>query len=412
MLERALAFVKSLFTRPHHPRCPHCGSCFTKRNGTYWRRPFDFGGRTQIRHQRWYCNNCHRSIYVPDEGIAQHAWYMRRVQRKGLDHYTHLGSSLRKIAECLRSELNPGTERDCIWNPLARDHPLPEADRSRLSHTSLWRWLQKAGQRLQVRSGLFAAIRASAALTSDATGIVICGARQGVLVVVDALTRVVYSFRRITEETGEQVLKHFDDLKTQGLNLSTVKALVTDRHGAYQYVREVGLWWAELQHCVFHLWRNLGGLWARYEKRWGEAKVKHLQGLVHQVWDASSMEQAQRALQQLKREFGQIKVVRFVGDTFAGATLHLRGVVLGLPRTSGVAEWVFRRYKPRYRQLQCFMSEAGSDAFNALWRVYVNFQRYQERYERKRKYPYAGKCPLEIAHTDLLGVTWLDVAEV
>jgi len=47
----------------------------------------------------------------------------------------------------------------------------------------------------------------------------------------------------------------------------------------------------------------------------GQAKVKHLQGLVHQVWDASSIEQAQRALQQSKREFGQIKVFRFVGDT-------------------------------------------------------------------------------------------------
>ena len=191
--------------------------------------------------------------------------------------------------------------------------------------------------------------------------------RQGVLVIVDALTRVVYALRRIPEETGEEVLKHFDHLKAQGLNLAAMKALVSDRHGAYQYVREVGLWWVEMQYCVFHLWRNLGGLWARYEKLWGETKVKHLQELVHRVWDAMTLEQAQVALQQLKQEFGRIKLVGLVSETFTGATLHLRGIVPGLPRTSGVAEWVFRRYKPRYDQLQCFMSDPGGDVFNALW---------------------------------------------
>ena len=36
----------------------------------------------------------------------------------------------------------------------------------------------------------------------------------------------------------------------------------------------------------------------------------------------------------------------------------------------------------------------------------------QERYERRRRYPYNGKCPLEITCVDLRGVTWLDVAEV
>jgi hypothetical protein len=59
--------------------------------------------------------------------------------------YFHIGGSLRRAAEWLRSEINPGTERDRIWNPLSRLLPLAD-QQAKLHHTSLWRWVQKGGQ--------------------------------------------------------------------------------------------------------------------------------------------------------------------------------------------------------------------------------------------------------------------------
>ena len=62
------------------------------------------------------------------------------------------------------------------------------------------------------------------------------------------------------------------------------------------------------------------------------------------------------------------------------------------------------------------MGDDGADRFLAVYELYVNFHHYQVRRERKRRYPYAGNCPLEIAGQSLvvevedrrLVATWLD----
>ena len=108
--------------------------------------------------------------------------------------------------------------------------------------------------------------------------------------------------------------------------------------------------------------------------------------------------------------------MRLVRATFREATYHLKGFVAGLGRTTGVVEWVWRRFKRRMRLLQVFMGDDGADRFLAVYELYVNFHRYQVRRERKRVYPYAGMCPLEIAGQSLtveiedrqLVATWLD----
>lgn len=53
-----------------------------------------------------------------------------------------------------------------------------------------------------------------------------------------------------------------------------------------------------------------------------------------------------------------LREVRARRTTFREATLHLKGLVAGLPRTTGVVEWVWRRDQRRMRRVQCFMSEA------------------------------------------------------
>ncbi len=73
--------------------------------------------------------------------------YSRAVIRRSLDTYVFGGSSLRIVAQMLRSEIN-GTERARHWDPEGLVWPeLPEQKQIRLSHTSLWRWLQEAGRR-------------------------------------------------------------------------------------------------------------------------------------------------------------------------------------------------------------------------------------------------------------------------
>jgi len=113
-------------------------------------------------------------------------------------------------------------------------------------------------------------------------------------------------------------------------------------------------------------------------------------------------------------------VVGIVRSSFRDATYHLKGAVVGLGRTSGVVEWLWRRFKRRMRLIQVFMGEDSPERFLALFELYVNFHRYQVRRERKRRYPYPGQCPLEIAgqslEVDAAGyqvvASWLDALAI
>jgi len=146
IIEQAKDFVNRLLHPDDPRRCPHCHKKMTKKNGT---RPVtirDLDGVREERHQNWWCHLCKKSYYVPDPRREKWARYTRRVKRKGLDMYVHLGGSLRGVAQWLRSEMNPGTERARVWDPLSKRKSGPEA---KLGHTSLWRWLQGAGEKAQ-----------------------------------------------------------------------------------------------------------------------------------------------------------------------------------------------------------------------------------------------------------------------
>jgi len=149
IIQQAKEFVQRLLNPNDPHRCPYCGKTMTKKNGTYGGtlRDLDGQGARPERRQRMRCHLCRKSYSPEDPRRAKYARYTRRVQRKGLDMYFHLGSSLRRTTEFLRSEIN-GTERTKIWNPLARSQPEPQ-QAVKLSHTTLWRWEQRAGQQAQ-----------------------------------------------------------------------------------------------------------------------------------------------------------------------------------------------------------------------------------------------------------------------
>ena len=98
-------------------RCPHCGQTQTWRHGTYRRDPWTLHGRAVVVIQRHWCVPCRRSYAERSALLVRGSWYAREVQRFGLDHWQHVGSSLRRTAELVRS-LAGRQERWRLWRPL------------------------------------------------------------------------------------------------------------------------------------------------------------------------------------------------------------------------------------------------------------------------------------------------------
>jgi len=420
IIHQAREFVQRLLNPDDPRRCPYCGKTMTKKNGTYRGILRDLGGQGAVpeRRQRMWCHLCRKSYSPEDPRRAKHTHYTRQVQRKGLDMYFHLGGSLRRVTEFLRSEIN-GIERTLIWNPLARSHPEP-AQPVKLSHTTLWRWGQRAGQQIQEhqRANLWQGVlRFSGAVVADGTGIVIRGVRLPVHLISDALSRVVLRLQRLREESELAVRGQFRAvLETWGLRVEEVKVLISDRASCYQAAIAELLRQARQQYSLFHLWRNVLPAIRAYQSRVGEELAKQFRAELKAVWDASNLATAQELLAALKERWGKVSELKEVWslleETLPQAMTHTLGLVRGLERSSTVAERFFRRYKQRVRRMGCFMSRAGCDNFNALWEVYFNFEPYQIRKERKRRYCYPGRYPLEIGEVDTQGLNWLDVVGI
>ena len=134
------------------------------------------------------------------------------------------------------------------------------------------------------------------------------------------------------------------------------------------------------------------------------------------VWNAQTLASAQQRLVTLKEKWKSVaelgEALALIEKTLAEAMTHTLGIVEGIGRTSNVAERFFRRYKQRVRRMGCFMSFGGCDNFNAVWEVYINFEPYQVRKERKKHYRYPGLCPFEVGGVKIQEVTWLDAVGI
>jgi len=417
IIEQAKDFVNRLL-HPNDPRrCTHCHKKMTKKNGT---RPVtirDLDGVRGERHQNWWCHLCQSSYYVPDPRREKWARYTRRVKRKGLDMYVHLGGSLRGVAQWLRSEINPGTERARIWDPLSERRNGPEA---KLGHTSLWRWLQDAGKKVEEKrlGGWYRGlIRFSGALVADGTGVKIRGVSVPLHLICDAASRVGMRIARLVEESNVAIRGQFWALlRDWGIKVAEIKILISDGANWYRYALDWILRKARQQRSIFHLWRNILPLIRSFEAEAGKEMAKQFISEVKEVWNAETLASAQQKLITLKEkgksavELGE--ALALIEKTLAEAMTHTLGIVEGIGRTSNVAERFFRRYKQRVRRMGCFMSFGGCDNFNAVWEVYINFEPYQVRRERKKQYRYPGLCPLEVGEAQIQGVTWLDAVGI
>ena len=419
IIESAREFVKKLLRAPDARRCPYCHQRMTKRNGSHTATVRDVGGMHTERVQRYWCHLCRCTYSVPSPCRAARARYSRQVQRKALDLYFHVGASLRATAEWLRSEINQGTERTVIWNPLLRLKPPPE-EVARLHHTSVWRWEQDAAQRVQAQAqagSLRHLIRFSGAMVADATGVHIRGVATPLHLIADAVTRVGLAVRRLRTENERTIAAQFRlVLAWWGLQAEEVRVLTSDGAPYYHYVLERVLRWAKQQRSLFHLWRNITPQLQAFGQHAADETMQMLTDMIHAVWDAPSLPEAQQAFSVLRKLWSHVPalqpVLQIMAQSLAEALLYTTHVVDGMGRTSNVAERFFRRYKQRIRRMGSFMSAGGCDAFNSLWQVYINWQPYQLRREQKRRYQHPGLCPLQVAGSDVQGLTWLDAVGI
>lgn len=260
IIESARDFAKKRLEPTAPRRCPYCHHRLTKKHGFYSVTIRDLDGVHAGRRQRYWCHICERTYSPPDPQREARTRYTRRVQRKALDLYLHVGASLRAAAEWLRSEINGCAERALIWDPLLRHQPALEAA-ARLGHTTIWRWEQKLAQRVKVRAqqgGLQRLIRFSGALVADATGICIRGVSTPLYLIADAVTRVGLAVSRLRTESETVIAGQFRlVLAWWALVPEQVLVLLSDGALYYRYVLDRLLRWATQQRSLFHLWRNL-----------------------------------------------------------------------------------------------------------------------------------------------------------
>ena len=81
--------------------CPHCGGTLTEKWGGYRRRPWYLEGRQVVRVQRHRCQECRKTYSEQSALLVRRSWYGREVHRFAIDHWQHVGSSVRRTAELL-----------------------------------------------------------------------------------------------------------------------------------------------------------------------------------------------------------------------------------------------------------------------------------------------------------------------
>ena len=122
--------------------CPYCRDNLTCKWGSYTRHPWYFTGRQPVRVQRHRCESCQRTYSEQSALLVRGSWYAREVHRAAIDHWQHLGVSVRRTAEVMRSWLGR-QERWTVWRPL---DPVPaDSEQCHLSGSTVERWLDRAG---------------------------------------------------------------------------------------------------------------------------------------------------------------------------------------------------------------------------------------------------------------------------
>ncbi len=427
IVERGRQFLQSLrdlATRSAWDwrRCPTCGNTLTQRWGTYRRDPWFLDGRKVVRVQRHWCTACRGTYSERSALLVRGGWYAREVRRGAIDHWQHVGSSVRRTAEFLRSLLGH-QERWLLWRPL--DRVPPEAERCHLSASSVQRWLDQAGQMAQTTvPDQLRDVPSSGQLATDGLWARLRGASEKVvLLVADRVSGVIWPpVVAAGEEAAAEWQRLFERAQEAGLALRAVRGVTSDgATGLLSYLAR-SMDWVSHQRCVFHLWRNLAGelatrlneaaagLVGEAAKQARRAARRELVELIRAVFDAPTHLDAQRAFERLAAHPWGKRLARLLDEHLDAALVHLLDYNQGLGRAS--PEWFWRDFRMRLGHGRNQGSAARLERAALLFAIYHNFEPAQERSERKRHYRHPGLCPLAVAGVPPNGISYLDALSV
>jgi transposase-like protein len=363
MVARARAFVESLRAkrRPselERRRCPACGSTHSHRHGQYLRKPFTMGGRVTHAVQRYECQACGATHADEHPDLAPGARYARSVRRYAIDQWLQGRSSLRRVAEQVRSLIGH-QERWKIWFPvLDAWGPEEEREECRFSASTLCLWLNQAGRRAEGQAaGAYEGVGQSGLVGADGLWARLRGGAVRVLLMVrDSVTGLLYPpVVAAGEEAAATWERLFARAQRAGLALGELQAVVSDgAQGLMSHLRQ-GLPWVYQQRCIFHLWRNLGGELARQAARAAEGlegeQARAVRGrvrgelarLVHGVLDATDAEAGEEALVCLRRHSQGEGLWQALNGRLIEVLVHTLPGQAGVGRVS--PEWVWRDFR-------------------------------------------------------------------
>lgn len=422
IIERGRAHLQSLIALAKRTvwdwkQCPNCGSTRTSCWGTYGRNPWFLGqGRREIRIQRHMCYQCGHTYSEQSALLVRGSWYARDVHRCALDHWQHLGTSLRRTAETVRSWLGR-QERWLLWRPL----DAAPNERCHLSASTVHRWLDGAGKNAQASvEGQLSGIGQTQAVGTDGLWAKLKGkAQRVVLLVVDSVSGLIYPpVVAKGEESAGPWQRLFEGAKRAGLDLEALRGVTSDgAQGLIAYLRRE-LAWVQHQRCVWHVWRNLGGELSRAASKaaeglTGEAAEQarkqaraELGELIHRIIDAKSYEQAEAALATLLGHPLGATIGKLLNEQLDRVLVHLLNYYRGLPRVT--PEWYWRDFRLRLSRGRNHRSDQRLERAALVWAIYHNFEPAQWRCERKRHYRYPGQSALEVAGAPPGQVSYLD----
>ena len=396
ILERGRAHLQSLMALAKRTvwdwkQCPNCGSTRTCGWGTYRRYPWFLGqGRQEVRIRRHICHECGHAYSEQSALLVRHSWYAREVHRCAIDHWQHLGTSLRRTAEILRSWLGR-QERWLLWRPLAAE----PAARCYLAASTVQRWLDGAGRTAQASvDGQLSGIGHTQVVGTDGLWAKLKGRGQRViLLVVDSVNGLVYPpFVAQGEEAAGPWERLFGRAQQAGLDLSALRGVTSDgAQGLLAYLQR-GLTWVQQQRCVWHLWRNLGRELSRAANQAavglsGEAAAQarqqartELGALIHRIIDAQSYEQAEAALATLLGHPLGATIGQLLNQQLDRVLVHLLDYYRGLQRVT--PEWYWRDFRLRLSHGRNHGSDPRLERAALVWAIYHNFEPAQWRSER------------------------------
>lgn len=401
-------------------RCPRCGGRWTIKYGSYTRYPWSLEGRLTVRVQRHLCYDCTRTYSEQSPLLVRGSWYCREVHRAAIDSWQHMGTSLRRAAEYLRSWMGR-QERWSLWRPL----DPPPGERCHLSASTVHRWLDEAGEEAVASiADQLAEIGEPQVLGTDGLWAKLKGGVvRVVLLVVDSVSGLIFPpVVAAGEESAGPWQQLFARAREAGMDLQRLRGLTSDgAQGLLAYLRRE-LAWVEQQRCIWHLWRGLGselasavsrGVQTLCEEAADEVRkalYTELGQLIHSIVDARYPARAEAALQKLLAHPQGAALGKYLTNLMDRVLVYQMAYCRGLPRVS--PEWYWRDFRLRLSHGRNHRSEQRLERAALLWAVYHNFEPAQRRSERKRHYRHPGQSALQVAGAPPGPVSYLDALGV